>query len=87
MVNKSAYKNIHERYKQHQANVNQCVYQINDNIGLKENQRLDFMNLLEYIKQQPKHKVYYQQLNELKVISDRIKVELENYSKAEDTFK
>ncbi|CAM4795199.1 unnamed protein product [Rotaria magnacalcarata] len=87
MANKSTYKHIHEQYKQYQENVNQCVYQINDNIGLKENQRLDFMNLLEHIKQQPKHKVYYQQLNELKVISDRIKVELENYSKAEDTFK
>ncbi|CAF1051949.1 unnamed protein product, partial [Didymodactylos carnosus] len=87
MKNKSSYKNIHEKYQRHQEKVNQCVYQINKDIGLKDNQQLDFKNLLEHIKQQPKYKVYYQQLNELKVVSDQIKVELENYSKSEDTFK
>lgn len=83
MKNKSNYQTIHNKYKQHQENIKQ----INDGIDLKDNQRLDLINLLEYVKQQPKYKVYYQQLNELKDIYDRIQLELENYSKAEDTFK
>ena len=84
MKRKSLYQNLHKKYKKYQEKMNQDVRQINEVLGLKDNHRLDFKDLIEYVGKESK---YYQQLNQLQKNSNEIKTECENYSKLEETFK
>lgn len=77
---KPNYENIRQKFEQHQQKIQQCVEKLNENISLKDNQPLDFSNLLESIKKHPNHQ-------ELKIISDQIELELNNYTKADETLK